>query len=198
MIRQKEKTKKEKVENKDTESGLSDKDKAFLLKLAKETIECKVRGIKCPDYKITSEVLKENRGAFVTIKKHGDLRGCIGYIQAIKPLYQTVQEMAEAAALHDTRFNPVTKDELKDLEIEISVLTPLKRITDVNQIQVGTHGILIRKGYYSGLLLPQVATENNWDRKTFLEQTCFKAGIYDKDCWKDKDTEIYIFSADVF
>jgi AmmeMemoRadiSam system protein A len=191
-------TKKEKVENKNTESGLSDKDKTFLLKLAKETIECKVKGTKCPDYKITSEVLKENRGAFVTIKKHGDLRGCIGYIQAIKPLYQTVQEMAEAAALKDPRFEPVKKEELKDLEIEISVLTPLKRITDVSQIQVGTHGILLRRGYYSGLLLPQVATENNWDRKTFLEQTCFKAGMYDKECWKDKDTEIYIFSADVF
>lgn len=194
----KEKAEKEVQKKKDTDSGISDKDKAFLLKLAKETIECKVKGVKCPDYKITSEVLKENRGAFVTIKKHGDLRGCIGYIQAIKPLYQTVQEMAEAAALNDPRFEPVTKEELKDLEIEISVLTPLKRITDVSQIQVGTHGILIRKGYYSGLLLPQVATENNWDRKTFLEQTCFKAGIYDKDCWKDKDTEIYIFSAEVF
>jgi len=190
-------TKKE-AGTKNTESGLSDKDKAFLLKLAKETIDCKVKGIKCPDYKITSEVLKENRGAFVTIKKHGDLRGCIGYIQAIKPLYQTIQEMAEAAALKDPRFEPVSKEELKDLEIEISVLTPLKRITDVSQIQVGVHGILLRKGYYSGLLLPQVATENNWDRKTFLEQTCFKAGMYDKDCWKDQDTEIYIFSADVF
>jgi hypothetical protein len=194
----KEKAEKEVQKKKDTDSRISDKDKTFLLKLAKETIECKVKGVKCPDYKITSEVLKENRGAFVTIKKRGDLRGCIGYIQAIKPLYQTVREMAEAAALNDPRFEPVTKEELKDLEIEISVLTPLKRITDVNQIQVGTHGILIRKGYYSGLLLPQVATENNWDRKTFLEQTCFKAGIYDKDCWKDKDTEIYIFSADIF
>jgi len=183
---------------KGTESGLSDKDKAFLLKMAKETIECKVRGIKCPEYKITSEVLRENRGAFVTIKKQGMLRGCIGYIQAVKPLYQTIQEMAEAAALKDTRFNPVTEKELNELEIELSVLTPLKRISDANQIQVGTHGILIRKGYYSGLLLPQVATENNWDRKTFLEQTCFKAGIYDKDCWKEKDTEIYIFSAEIF
>jgi AmmeMemoRadiSam system protein B/AmmeMemoRadiSam system protein A len=192
------KTAKGKVENKKTESGLSDKDKAFLLKLAKETIECKVKGTKCPDYKITSEILKENRGAFVTIKKRGDLRGCIGYIQAIKPLYQTVQEMAEAAALNDPRFEPVTQDELKDLEIEISVLTPLKKITDANQIQVGVHGILLRRGYYSGLLLPQVATENHWDRKTFLEQTCFKAGMYDKDCWKDKDAEIYIFSAEVF
>ncbi|MDH4223685.1 MAG: AmmeMemoRadiSam system protein A, partial [candidate division Zixibacteria bacterium] len=185
-------------EKEDTEFGLSEKDKAFLLKLAKETIECKVKGVKCPEYKITSEVLKENRGAFVTIKKHGRLRGCIGYIQAVKPLYQTIQEMAEAAALHDTRFSPVTKGELNELEIEISVLTPLKKITDVNQIQIGRHGILIRKGYYSGLLLPQVATENNWDRMTFLEQTCLKAGIYDKDCWKDKDTEIYMFSAEIF
>lgn len=185
-------------EKKEEDSGLSDKDKALLLKIAKETIECKVKKAKIPEYNISSEILKENRGAFVTIKKHGNLRGCIGYIQAIKPLYQTVQEMAEAAALHDNRFPPVTEGELDDLEIEISVLTPLKKITDVNQIQVGKHGILIRRGYYSGLLLPQVATENNWDREKFLEQTCFKAGIYDKNCWKDKDTEIYIFSAEIF
>ncbi|MDP2959790.1 MAG: AmmeMemoRadiSam system protein A, partial [candidate division Zixibacteria bacterium] len=194
----KNKAEKENEEKKGTELGLSAKDKALLLKIAKETIECKVRSVKRPEYNVTSQILKENRGAFVTIKKHGELRGCIGYIQAIKPLYQTVQEMAEAAALNDPRFTPVTKEELKDLEIEISVLTPLKKITDVNLIQVGRDGILIRKGYNSGLLLPQVATENNWDRKTFLEQTCFKAGIYDKDCWKDKDTEIYIFSAEVF
>jgi hypothetical protein len=186
------------AEKKGTDFGLSDKDKALLLKIARETIECKVKGVKCPGYEITSEMLKENCGAFVTIKKHGRLRGCIGYIQAIKPLYQTVQEMAEAAALHDNRFPPVTPEELADLEIEISVLTPLKKITDVNQIQIGKHGILIRKGYYSGLLLPQVATENDWDREKFLEQTCFKAGIYDKNCWKDKDTEIYIFSAEIF
>ncbi len=193
------KTRSEKEDEKNkAESGLSNKDKALLLRIAKETIDCKVKGIKCPEYNVTSQILKENRGAFVTIKKQGMLRGCIGYIQAVKPLYQTVQEMAEAAALSDPRFSPVTKEELKDLEIEISALTPLKKITDVNQIQVGIHGILIRKGYNSGLLLPQVATENNWDRKTFLEQTCFKAGIYDKDCWKDKDTEIYIFSAEVF
>jgi len=188
----------QKEEKKEKESGVSDEDKALLLKMAKETIECKVRGVKCPEYDITSNILKENRGAFVTIKKQGRLRGCIGYIQAVKPLYQTIQEMAEAAALHDNRFSPVTEKELDDLEIEISVLTPLRRIGDVDQIQVGTHGILIRKGYNSGLLLPQVATENNWDRKTFLEQTCFKAGLYDKDCWKDKDTEIYIFSAEIF
>ncbi len=194
----KNKDEKENEEKKGAESELSAKDKALLLKIARETIECKVKGVKCPDYNVTSQILKENRGAFVTIKKQGMLRGCIGYIQAIKPLYQTVQEMAEAAALSDPRFSPVTKEELKDLEIEISALTPLKKITDVNQIQVGTHGILIRNGYNSGLLLPQVATENNWDRKTFLEQTCFKAGIYNKDCWKDKDTEIYIFSAEVF
>jgi AmmeMemoRadiSam system protein B/AmmeMemoRadiSam system protein A len=192
---EKEKAQKEK---KDNDFGLSQKDKTLLLEIAKETIKCKVKGVKCPEYEITSDVLKENRGAFVTIKKHGKLRGCIGYIQAIKPLYQTVQEMAEAAALHDNRFPPVTEEELDGLEIEISVLTPLKKITDVNQIQVGKHGILIRKRYYSGLLLPQVATENNWDRSKFLEQTCFKAGIYDKNCWKDKDTEIYIFSAEIF
>ncbi len=100
--------------------------------------------------------------------------------------------MAEAAAFRDQRFRPVTAKEFPELEIEISALTPLQRIRDVNLIQVGTHGILMRRGGYSGLLLPQVATEQGWDRTTFLEQTCLKAGL-PRDAWKDRETEIYIF-----
>ncbi len=105
--------------------------------------------------------------------------------------------MASAAAFQDPRFSPLSADELKDLEIEISVLTPFKRITNIDEIQVGKHGILMRNGSSSGLLLPQVATDYGWDRTTFLEHTCQKAGL-PKDAWKDKNTEIYIFSADVF
>jgi AmmeMemoRadiSam system protein A len=105
--------------------------------------------------------------------------------------------MALAAAFQDSRFKPVTKNELAALEIEISVLTPLKKIASVDEIEVGKHGIYIMKGGHSGILLPQVATENNWDRKTFLEHTCTKAGLPDT-AWKDKNTEIYIFSADIF
>jgi AmmeMemoRadiSam system protein A len=105
--------------------------------------------------------------------------------------------MALAAAFQDPRFRPLSAGELKDIEIEISVLTPFKRIAGIDEIQVGKHGIMMKNAGSSGLLLPQVATDHGWDRNTFLEQTCQKAGL-PKDAWKDKKTEIYIFSADVF
>jgi len=176
---------------------LSDDEKEALHKIARSSIESKLLGKKFPEIEIISETLKEKRGAFVTLHKHGNLRGCIGYIRAQKPLYETIREMAIAAAFQDNRFHPVTKDELEDLEIEISVLTPLKRIDNIEEIEVGKHGIYIIKGLHSGILLPQVATEYGWDRKTFLEHTCIKAGL-PQDAWKEKDTEIYIYSADIF
>ncbi|MCK4427292.1 MAG: AmmeMemoRadiSam system protein A [candidate division Zixibacteria bacterium] len=194
--------KKEKIKSEEkkvgVELGLSEEDKKTLMDIARKTIECKVKGEKLPEFKVDSPILKENRGAFVTIKEHGQLRGCIGYMEAIKPLYITVQEMAEAAALRDPRFPPVTAEELSKLELEISVLTPLRKIKDINEIEIGKHGIVLKKGYQQGVFLPQVATEQGWDRTTFLEEICRKAGIYDKNCWKDKDAEIYIYSAEVF
>lgn len=177
--------------------GLAAEEKAALLKLARKTIEAKCRGEKAPAPEARSRALGEPRGAFVTLHKHGRLRGCIGQIQARQPLVRAVAEMAVAAAFDDPRFPPLRTEELKDIDIEISVLTPLQRITDVRDVQVGTHGIYIRRGAYSGLLLPQVATEWKWDRASFLEHTCEKAHL-PKDAWKDKETEIYIFSADVF
>ena len=177
--------------------GLSDQDKRTLHQIAKAVIENKARGKAVPDFKIDSPVLKENRGAFVTLNKKGQLRGCIGYLEGRGPLHKTVEEMAEAAAFRDPRFPSVKEKEIPDLEIEISVLTPLKRITDVLEIEVGKHGIYIKKGWSSGLLLPQVATEYGWDRQSFLEHTCNKAGL-PSSAWKEKDTEIYIFSADIF
>ncbi len=191
----KEKMKEEKKVGVDL--GLSTEEKKTLHHIAKSVIENKVKGKPVPDFKIESPVLKENRGAFVTLQKKGQLRGCIGYIQAYEPLHKTIEKMAEAAAFKDPRFSPVKEKELPELEIEISVLTPLQRIKDVNEIQVGTHGIYIKKGWLSGLLLPQVATEYGWDRQTFLEHTCQKAGL-PSTAWKEKDTEIYIFSADIF
>ena len=110
-------------------------------------IENKAKGKAVPEFKIESPILKENRGAFVTIHKKGQLRGCIGYIEGQGPLHKTIEEMAEAAAFRDPRFTPVKEKELPELEIEISVLTPLKRITDVNEIQVGKHGIYMKKGW---------------------------------------------------
>jgi AmmeMemoRadiSam system protein B/AmmeMemoRadiSam system protein A len=178
--------------------GLSDKDKATLMNIARTTIEQRVKGQKPPTFEVDSPVLKEKRGAFVTIHERGQLRGCIGYITAVKPLYVTVEEMAEAAALNDHRFSPVTSEELPSLDLEISVLTPLRKIDDVNDIEIGKHGILLKKGYYQGVFLPQVATEQGWDRTTFLNELCFKAGIPDPNCWKSKDAELYVFSAEVF
>ena len=180
------------------ELGLSAKDKKTLMQIARTTIEKRVKGEKVPEFTVESPILKEKRGAFVTIHKHGQLRGCIGYIEAIKPLYITIREMAEAAALNDPRFPPVSPQELPSLDLEISVLTPLKKIKDTNEIVIGKHGILLKKGYHQGVFLPQVATEQGWDRITFLNEVCGKAGIYDPNCWKEKDVEIYIFSAEVF
>ena len=181
--------------------GLSDNDKITLLKLARDTIKAKASGKKLPKIselgdKLTP-LLKEKCGAFVTLHKKGNLRGCIGYIEGFKPLAETIQEMAISAGFQDPRFPPVQLEEVDALDIEISVLTPLKLIKDVKEIEVGKHGIYIKSGFYSGLLLPQVATEYNWDRETFLSQTCRKAGL-GVDAWKKKDAEIYIFSADIF
>jgi len=190
--------KKSEKEKEGDKGGLSEKDKETLMHIARTTIEHKVKGKEPPEFEADSPILREKRGAFVTIHKHGRLRGCIGYIEAIKPLYITIQEMAEAAALNDSRFPPVSPDELGLLDLEISVLTPLERIKDINEIQIGKHGILLKSGYHQGVFLPQVATEQGWDRITFLDEICFKAGIHDKNCWKSEDAEIYIFSAEVF
>jgi AmmeMemoRadiSam system protein B/AmmeMemoRadiSam system protein A len=177
--------------------GLNDQDKVLLHRIVRTVVEYRVQGKPIPEFDVTAPILKENRGAFVTIKRRGQLRGCIGYIEGREPLHKTVAKMAEAAAFQDPRFPPVSDKELTELDYEISVLTPLRRINDVNEIEVGKHGIYMKRGWLSGLLLPQVATEYGWDRQTFLEHTCTKAGL-PSDAWKDKTTEIYIFSADVF
>ncbi len=180
-----------------TGAGLTEEDKRCLHRIARRAIEDVARGKPVLEFSVDSRALKEKKGVFVTLKRRGQLRGCIGCIKDIKPLYKLVGEMAAAAAFHDPRFNPITEAELSDLEVEISVLTRMKRTKAVEEIEVGKHGILIEKGFHSGLLLPQVATEYGWDRKTFLERTCLKSGL-PKDAWKDQDTRIYSFSADVF
>jgi len=177
--------------------GLKDEEKKELLKIARTTIEHRVKGEPVPEFQVESKLLKEKRGAFVTINKHGSLRGCIGHIYGFYPLYETIVQMAEAAALRDPRFSPVTPDELDELHIEISVLTPIRTITDVQEIEVGKHGIIIERHGANGLLLPQVATDYGWDRVTFLEHTCRKAGL-PNNAWKQEGTIIKIFSADVF
>ena len=140
--------------------------------------------------------LQRKGGVFVTIHKHGNLRGCIGIFASDKPLYKTVAEMAAKAAFKDPRFSPLTNDELKEINFEISVLSPLREINDTKKIEIGIHGIYITKGTSSGVLLPQVATEQGWDLETFLSHTCIKAGL-PMDEWQ-RDVKIEIFSAQIF
>lgn len=170
--------------------------KRFLLTLARDTIRAALEGKPLPQVEVKDEILAKPCGAFVTLHKDGALRGCIGSLIGEKPLYITVQEMALEAAFRDPRFPPLTKEELPSIEIEISVLSPLQRITNVEQIEVGKHGIFLVKGFYRGVLLPQVATEYGWDRYTFLDHTCLKAGL-PPGCWRS-GAEIYIFSAEIF
>jgi len=178
-------------------SPLSEEEKKELLKIARTSIEEFLKNRRIPSFSPSSPALLERKGAFVTLKKAGFLRGCIGMIEATKPLYQTVAEMAVAAAIEDPRFPPLTLDELPLITIEISVLSPLEEVEDVEEIEVGKHGLYIVRGFYRGLLLPQVATEYNWDRETFLQHTCLKAGL-PTDCWQDPATKIFKFSAEVF
>jgi AmmeMemoRadiSam system protein A len=169
-----------------------------LLELARKTIETNLKDGKKLAVTETDPLLKEEMGAFVTLHKHGELRGCIGNIVGKGPLYLTVRDMAIEAATGDPRFPPVEPPELKDIEIEISVLSPLEKIDDPEKIKMGVHGVLVRKGFYSGVFLPQVATETGWSREEFMSNLCaHKAGL-PKDAWKDGSCDIYIFSAEVF
>ncbi len=177
--------------------GLNREEKIYLLKLARETIETQLKYHRNPETKPISPKVQEKFGVFVTLHKFGELRGCIGYVEGIKPLYQAVMDMAKAAAFEDPRFPPVELSEVPDLDIEISVLSPLKKIESIDEIVIGKHGLIMQRGFHRGLLLPQVATEWNWNREEFLRQTCLKAGL-PPDAWKDPETEIYIFSAEIF
>jgi AmmeMemoRadiSam system protein B/AmmeMemoRadiSam system protein A len=177
---------------------LQEEDKAELLSLAHASVECAVRENRAYQPAPTaSPSLNQERGAFVTLHKAGQLRGCIGYTSVRKPLFQTVRDTAALAALRDPRFAPVTAAELSALDFEISVLSPLHHLLDPERIEVGRHGLLIKRGVHEGLLLPQVPVEQGWDRETFLAHTCQKAGL-PADSWKDQDTDIFSFTAEVF
>lgn len=180
-------------------SGLSQQEKKQLLEVARKNVESYAEGSmgNVDMEEPVSEKLSEPRGAFVSLYKKGMLRGCIGATTSNQELIKTVGEMAVAAASQDPRFRPVQAEELPYIDIEISALTPFKEIHNPQEIVVGSHGIMIEKGPYSGLLLPQVATVRNWDNITFLRETCRKAGL-SPDAWKEEDARIYVFSAEVF
>jgi AmmeMemoRadiSam system protein B/AmmeMemoRadiSam system protein A len=176
---------------------LTEDDKSYLKELALKSILARLNNESLSYPQPSAKILTEKRGAFVTAKIRGMLRGCIGLIRAAKPLHETVVEVAAEAAFEDPRFMPLTKDEFDNLEIEISVLSSLIRIEDISEIKVGRDGLMIVLDMHSGLLLPQVATENNWNRFTFLEQTCLKAGL-PKNSYKERSAQIYRFTAEVF
>lgn len=166
---------------------LGDRQKAELLDLAKKTLYAHVQGKALPP--LTGDpALKRDGAAFVTLKKHGELRGCIGHIIAAGPLDRCVQDMAVAASTSDPRFPPVRPNELKDITIEISVLTPPEKLSDPLAVRVGTDGLIIEKGFHRGVLLPQVPAEQGWNKQQYLEGICRKAGL-PSDAWKDAKLE---------
>ena len=168
----------------------------FLLKLARDSIKHHLDTGKSLHIENQTGILNEKRGAFVTLKTDNKLRGCIGYPIPHQALYLTVMEAAEMAAFKDFRFDPLKKEELPNTKIEISVLSLPWTITDINEIEIGKHGIIISKGIHRGLLLPQVPIEWGWDLVTYLHHSCMKAGL-DEDAW-EQGAKIEVFTAQVF
>jgi len=175
---------------------LTEEQKKTLLALARSTLEENLKSKTIPPYNTSDPALTRHSGVFVTLTKNSELRGCIGRMWADLPLYQAVQEMAVQAATSDPRFPPMTSEELNQVKIEISVLSPLRRLTDLEQIKIGTHGLVIHKSGHQGVFLPQVPVEQGWDKNTYLDNLCLKAGL-DENCWKENPV-LYSFTAIVF
>lgn len=174
---------------------LQPRDRRSLLRIARDAAEAAARQERFSVPPPESAALREPRGAFVTLHRAGALRGCIGTFEASAPLYRTVAEMARSAAVGDPRFDPLGPEELPEVEVEISVLSPLRSVGP-EEVVAGRHGVYVERGYQRGVLLPQVAVEHGWDRETFLEQTCRKAGL-PPGAWR-QGTTIYVFEAEVF
>lgn len=187
--------------NDDKEEAMLNSDQQQkLLKIARDTINHYFKTGKPLEVNVEDEVLNENMGAFVTLHNKGRLRGCIGHMEGRQPLCLTVRDMSVAAATQDPRFrfDPVTLDEMKEIDIEISVLSPMEKIEDPDIIVPGRHGVKVEMGWKGGVYLPQVATEQGWDRDTFMNSLCGeKAGI-PMDAWKTGECDIYVFTAEVF
>ena len=170
-------------------------DQQRLLRLARQALEARVRGAPPPPVE-HGGALDWPCGAFVTIHHRGDLRGCLGRVDVDAPLADTIAHLAAVVSDSDPRFNPVSARELPDIALEISVLTPEEEVRSIDQIEVGRHGLIIEQGHRRGLLLPQVATEQGWNRETFLDHTCRKASL-PPDAWRH-GARILMFEAFVF
>jgi AmmeMemoRadiSam system protein A len=179
---------------------MNDTQRQTLLAIARDTVEAVVTGKPVPEPESDDPELNANCGCFVTLKNRGQLRGCIGQFTSERPLIELVVDMAKASATSDPRFlgNPIRARELDELDIEISVLSPLQRTDDPMSLRLGVDGIYIKKGRASGCFLPQVAEETGWSKKEFLSYCCaHKAGL-PSDAWKEPETEVYLFTAEVF
>ena len=177
--------------------GLDRSSRRRLLDLARQAIQERLEDRPGSDLEEVDQVIGIDQGAFVTLRHQGRLRGCIGNFHCSGPLAGTVREMACAAAFNDPRFPPLSScEELAGCDLEISCLSPLEE-TDPTLVEVGRHGVYIVKGHYRGVLLPQVAVEQGWDRETFLDQTCVKAGL-SPGCWREPETKVLTFEAEVF
>ncbi|MBI5150326.1 MAG: AmmeMemoRadiSam system protein B [Candidatus Omnitrophica bacterium] len=174
-------------------------EKRHLLDIARKTMEEYVRTGKVLEFQETNPRLGNEEGAFVTIHKNGQLRGCIGNIIGRGPLYKTVRDMAVAAASKDPRFDPVQPQELGEVELEISVLSRPRVVQNIDEIVLGKHGVIVSQGpWHQGIFLPQVATETGWTKEEFLRQLCAQKAGLPADAWKDPQTKIEIFTAEVF
>jgi AmmeMemoRadiSam system protein A len=167
-----------------------------LFQIARDSIAAEFRGTRHRPPRPEDPQLLQPGGAFVSIHAGEALRGCIGLLEAEEPLYLTIASMARSAAFDDPRFPPLRQEELAEVDLEISVLSPLQKLDDPSEVEVGRHGLYILKGGRRGVLLPQVAPQQGWDRRRFLEETCHKAGL-PRDAWKKK-AKIYMFTATVF
>lgn len=174
-------------------------ERRYLLDLARKSIDHALRtGKEFVPEKPAAGILTADRAVFVTLKKHGDLRGCIGQLEARGPLYTAVAEMANSAAFHDPRFSPVRKEEMKDIEIEISILTPPQRIDSYKKVVLKRDGVIVRSGHRGGVFLPQVAEETGWDIDTFLSELCAQKAGLARSCYKDTATELSVFQVELF
>lgn len=174
---------------------LTPADQQRLLRLARRCLEARVRREMPPTVE-RGGGLDTRMGAFVSVHHHGDLRGCLGRLETDRPIADNVAHLAAVVSDSDPRFAPITPSELQGLDLEISALTPEEEIGDITAIEVGRHGLIVEQGHRRGLLLPQVATEHGWDRETFLEHTCLKAGL-PAHAWRT-GARIFIFEAQVF
>ncbi len=180
----------------DSDSALTSEQRAFLLRLARETVAARLVGKAIPEPSVEAPALLEPLGAFVTLKVEGELRGCMGTFYPELPLYQVVQQMALTAAFEDPRFPPLRETELPRVIFEVSVLSPMQRIATLDAIHIGRHGLVLVKGQNRGVFLPQVPVEQGWDLAQYVENACMKAQL-PADCWREGAT-LYTFTAEVF